>query len=91
MKLYPPLMVLLGLIIQGAIAFFAPIEPLLLPLWQYSGIGLMLLAFATIVYMARGFQRTKPPSCPMANPVSYWRAACFGFRATQFMSPWHCC
>ena len=36
MKLYPPLMVLAGLIIQGAIAYLAPIEPLLVPLWQYQ-------------------------------------------------------
>ena len=77
MKLYPPLMVLLGLIIQGAIAFFAPIEPLLLPLWQYSGIGLMLLAFATIVYMARGFSKNQTTILPDGEPSQLLESGLF--------------
>ena len=77
MKLYPPLMVLLGLIIQGTIAFLAPIEPLLAPIWQYIGIGLMLLAFATILYLARGFSKNETTILPDGAPSQLMEGGLF--------------
>ena len=77
MKLYPPLMVLLGLIIQGTIAFLAPIEPLLAPIWQYIGIGLMLLAFATILYLARGFSKNDTTILPDGAPSQLMEGGLF--------------
>lgn len=77
MKLYPPLMVLLGLIIQGTIAFLAPIEPLLAPIWQYIGIGLMLLAFATVLYLARGFSKNDTTILPDGAPSQLMEGGLF--------------
>lgn len=79
MKLYPPLMVLAGLIIQGAIAFLAPVEPLLMPLWQYIGVALMLLAFAIIIYMARGFSKNKTTILPDGEPSQLMESGLFAF------------
>ena len=78
MKLYPPLMVLLGLIIQGAIVYVAPIAPLLVPLWQYIGIGLMLTAFATIIYLARGFSKNETTILPDGEPSQLMEGGLFG-------------
>lgn len=78
MKLYPPLMVLIGLLVQAAIAFFAPIEPLLEPLWQYIGVGLMLAAFATIIYLARGFSKNKTTILPDGEPSALMQSGLFG-------------
>lgn len=79
MKLYPPLMVLAGLIIQSAIAFLAPVEPLLMPLWQYIGVALMLLAFAIIIYMARGFSKNKTTILPDGEPSQLMESGLFAF------------
>ena len=68
MKIYPPLMVLAGLLVQAAIAYLAPIEPLLMPLWQYMGVALMLLAFAIILYLARGFSKRETTILPDGEP-----------------------
>ena len=91
MKIYPPLMVLVGLVIQGTIAFMAPLEPMLVPLWQYIGVGLMLSAFALIIFLARGFSKTKPRFCPTVNRANSCRAVSFPFRATRFTLPWPYC
>lgn len=77
MKIYPPLMVLAGLVIQGVIAFFAPIEPLLAPLWQYIGVGLMLSAFATILYLARGFSKNETTILPDGEPSQLMEGGLF--------------
>ena len=68
MKIYPPLMVLAGLIIQGTIAFMAPLEPILVPLWQYIGVGLMLSAFSLIIFLARGFSKNETTILPDGEP-----------------------
>ena len=77
MKIYPPLMVLAGLITQGAIAFFAPIEPMLVPLWQYIGIGVMLSAFVTILYLARGFSKNQTTILPDGEPSQLMEGGLF--------------
>lgn len=79
MKIYPPLMVLAGLLVQAAIAYLAPIEPLLAPLWQYMGVGLMLAAFATIVYLARGFSKNKTTILPDGEPSQLLKSGLFGY------------
>ncbi len=79
MKIYPPLMVLAGLLVQAAIAYLAPIEPLLAPLWQYIGVGLMLAAFATIVYLARGFSKNQTTILPDGEPSQLLQSGLFGY------------
>lgn len=79
MKIYPPLMVLAGLLVQAAIAYLAPIEPLLAPLWQYMGVGLMFAAFATIVYLARGFSKNKTTILPDGEPSQLLKSGLFGY------------
>lgn len=68
MKFYPPLMVLTGLVAQLAIAFMAPVEPLLPPMAQYVGVALMFICFAAIVLMARKFSRTETTILPDGEP-----------------------
>jgi protein-S-isoprenylcysteine O-methyltransferase Ste14 len=77
MKLYPPFMVLGGLIVQGAIAFLAPVEPLLVPLWQYIGVGLMLSAFAAIIFLARGFAKNQTTILPDGEPSQLMQSGLF--------------
>ena len=68
MKLYPPLMVLIGLLVQLAIAFNGPVQPLLGAAWQYVGIGLMIFSFVTILLLARKFSRTETTILPDGQP-----------------------
>ena len=77
MKIYPPLMVLVGLIIQGTIAFMAPLEPMLVPLWQYIGVGLMLSAFALIIFLARGFSKNETTILPDGEPSQLMQSGLF--------------
>lgn len=68
MKIYPPLMVLTSLLVQAAIAYLAPVQPLLAAFWQYIGVGLMGLAFVAILYLARGFARHETTILPDGEP-----------------------
>lgn len=68
MKFYPPLMVLTGIIIQLIIAYFAPVEPLLDPNFQYIGVALMFICFVGVVLMARKFSRTETTILPDGKP-----------------------
>ena len=43
MKLYPPFLVLIGILGQIIVGQFVPIEPVLGPVWQTIGIGLVVL------------------------------------------------
>jgi protein-S-isoprenylcysteine O-methyltransferase Ste14 len=79
MKIYPPLMVLTGLIVQAAIAYLAPVQPLLAPLWQYIGIALMLLAFIGILILARGFSRHETSILPDGEPSQLMEGGLYKF------------
>lgn len=68
MKFYPPLMVLTGIIIQLIIAYFAPVEPLMAPVFQYVGVAMMFICFVGVVLMARKFSRTETTILPDGKP-----------------------
>jgi protein-S-isoprenylcysteine O-methyltransferase Ste14 len=68
MKIYPPLMVLAGLLAQLAVAYLAPVRPILAPLWQYVGVGAMALGLALILYMAASFRKNETTIIPDGQP-----------------------
>jgi hypothetical protein len=51
MKIYPPLMVLAGILAQLLIGYVAPVQPILNEIWQYIGVGLMLFGFSLILWV----------------------------------------
>lgn len=77
MKIYPPLMVLSGLIIQGLIAYFAPPTPVLAIFWQYGGIVLMLVSFFGIIYIARRFSKNETTILPDGEPSQLMESGLF--------------
>jgi protein-S-isoprenylcysteine O-methyltransferase Ste14 len=68
MKIYPPLMVLAGILAQLALAFLAPVQPIMSPLWQYTGIALMVLGLGTVLYMAASFRKNETTIIPDGQP-----------------------
>ena len=79
MKIYPPLMVLAGIAGQLLIAWLAPVEPLLAPLWQYVGVGLMLAGFAVILFTARGFSKNETTILPDGQPSKLMESGLFAY------------
>lgn len=79
MKLYPPLMVLIGLLVQLGIAFGGPVQPLLSAAWQYAGVALMLLSFLTILLLARKFGRTETTILPDGDPSHLMEDGLFAY------------
>ena len=79
MKLYPPLMVLIGLLVQLGIAFGGPVQPLLSAVWQYAGVALMLLSFLTILLLARKFGRTETTILPDGDPSHLMEDGLFAY------------
>lgn len=79
MKIYPPLLVLTGIIMQVLIAYLAPVRPLLAESWQYVGIGLMVLGFATIVFMARSFRKSETTIIPDGQPSRLMETGLFAY------------
>ena len=79
MKIYPPLMVLAGIITQLLIGYIAPVEPLLSATWQYIGIALMVLGFATILLAARSFRKHETTIIPDGQPSTLMEGGLFGY------------
>ncbi len=79
MKIYPPLMVLAGIITQLLIGYIAPVEPLLSATWQYIGIALMVLGFATILLMARSFRKHETTIIPDGQPSTLMEGGLFAY------------
>lgn len=79
MKIYPPLMVLAGILCQLLIAYLAPVRPLLSEMWQYVGIGLMALGFATVVFMARSFRKNETTIIPDGQPSRLMETGLFAY------------
>ncbi len=79
MKIYPPLMVLAGIIMQVTLAYVAPIRPLLNEIWQYVGVGLMLIGFALILFMARRFRKTETTIIPDGKPSQLMETGLFAY------------
>ncbi|MGB2227780.1 MAG: methyltransferase family protein [Parvibaculales bacterium] len=79
MKIYPPLMVLAGIITQLLIGYIAPVEPLLGATWQYIGIALMVLGFATILLAARSFRKHETTIIPDGQPSTLMEGGLFAY------------
>ncbi|MGB2564605.1 MAG: methyltransferase family protein [Parvibaculales bacterium] len=79
MKIYPPLMVLAGIITQLLIGYIAPVEPLLSATWQYIGIALMVLGFATILLTARSFRKHETTIIPDGQPSTLMEGGLFAY------------
>ena len=79
MKIYPPLMVLAGIITQLLIGYIAPVEPLLSATWQYIGIALMVLGFATILLVARSFRKHETTIIPDGQPSTLMEGGLFAY------------
>ena len=79
MKIYPPLMVLAGIITQLLIGYIAPVEPLLSATWQYIGIALMVLGFATILLAARSFRKHETTIIPDGQPSTLMEGGLFAY------------
>lgn len=79
MKIYPPLMVLAGIITQLLIGYIAPVEPLLSATWQYIGIALMVLGFATILLAARSFRKHETTIIPDGQPSTLMDGGLFAY------------
>ena len=79
MKIYPPLMVLAGIITQLLIGYIAPVGPLLSATWQYIGIALMVLGFATILLAARSFRKHETTIIPDGQPSTLMEGGLFAY------------
>ena len=79
MKIYPPLMVLAGILAQWLIGFVAPVRPLLSETFQYVGIGLMLFGFLTIIFMARSFRKSATTIIPDGQPSTLMETGLFAY------------
>lgn len=79
MKIYPPLMVLAGIITQLLIGYIAPIQPILSETWQYIGIFLMVLGFATILLAARSFRKNETTIIPDGQPSALMEGGLFAY------------
>ena len=79
MKIYTPLMVLAGIIAQLFIGYLAPVRPILNELWQYIGVGLMVLGFATIIWLARGFGKNETTILPDGQPSTLMEGGLFAY------------
>jgi len=72
-------MVLAGIITQLLIGYIAPVEPLLSATWQYIGIALMVLGFATILLMARSFRKHETTIIPDGQPSTLMEGGLFAY------------
>ena len=79
MKIYPPLMVLAGIITQLLIGYIAPVQPILSETWQYIGIALMVLGFATILLAARSFRKHETTIIPDGQPSALMETGLFAY------------
>ena len=79
MKIYPPLMVLAGIITQLLIGYIAPVQPILSETWQYIGIVLMVLGFSTILLAARSFRKHETTIIPDGQPSALMEGGLFAY------------
>ena len=79
MKIYPPLMVLAGILAQLLIGYVAPVQPILNEKWQYTGVGLMLFGFAVILLVARGFRKNETTIIPDGQPSTLMENGIFAY------------
>ena len=79
MKIYPPLMVLAGILAQLLIGYVAPVRPILNETWQYIGVGLMLFGFTLIFLVARSFRKNETTIIPDGQPSTLMENGLFAY------------
>ncbi|MCH1542015.1 MAG: isoprenylcysteine carboxylmethyltransferase family protein [Alphaproteobacteria bacterium] len=79
MKIYPPLMVLSGILAQLLIGYVAPVRPILNETWQYIGVGLMLFGFTLIFLVARSFRTNETTIIPDGRPSTLMENGLFAY------------
>ena len=79
MKIYPPLMVLAGIMAQLLIGYIAPVRPILNETWQYIGVGFMLVGFATLLGAARSFRKNATTIIPDGKPSALMEGGLFAY------------
>ena len=79
MKIYPPLMVLAGILAQLLIGYVAPVQPILNETWQYIGVGLMLFGFTLIFLVARSFRKNETTIIPDGQPSTLMENGLFAY------------
>ncbi|MDA8544915.1 isoprenylcysteine carboxylmethyltransferase family protein [Alphaproteobacteria bacterium] len=79
MKIYPPLMVLFGILAQLLIGYVAPVRPILNETWQYIGVGLMLFGFTLIFLVARSFRTNETTIIPDGRPSTLMENGLFAY------------
>ena len=79
MKIYPPLMVLFGILAQLLIGYVAPVRPILNETWQYIGVGLMLFGFTLIFLVARIFRTNETTIIPDGRPSTLMENGLFAY------------
>ena len=79
MKIYPPLMVLAGILAQLLIGYVAPVRPILNETWQYIGVGLMLFGFTLIFLVARSFRKNETTIIPDGQPSTLMENGPFAY------------
>ncbi len=68
MKLYPPFLLLLGILGQIIMGQFVAMESILAPIWQILGIVLVVLGLSTILLIARSFRQAETTIIPDGAP-----------------------
>ena len=79
MKIYPPLMVLAGILAQLLIGYVAPVRPILNETWQYIGVGLMLFGFTLIFLVALSFRKNETTIIPDGQPSTLMENGLFAY------------
>ncbi len=79
MKLYPPFMVLIGLIVQLCVARVFEVPTKLDPLWTYAGIALVILGFLPIPIISRAFRQQETGIKPDTIPTAFLENGLFRF------------
>jgi len=72
-------MVLAGILAQLALAFLARLQPIMSPLWQYTGFALMVLGLGTVLYMAASFRKNETTIIPDGQPSILMETGIFAY------------
>ena len=79
MKLYPPLMVLLGICGQIIVGQFVPIEPVLAVGWQLAGILLVGVGGLSLWLISRSFAKAETTILPDGAPSTLLQSGLFAY------------
>ncbi len=79
MKLYPPFMVLVGIIVQLSVARFFEAPLKLEQVWTYLGIALVIIGFLPIPIISRAFKEQETGIKPDTIPTAFLETGLFRF------------